>query len=130
MYSDALITDTRAITRPRHRGYLSTEGRTGRRQFLLEIVLPAAVLFAGLFLAVSGGPDILHFAALMVGSGSLIMVYPAVRRLHDLDASGAWLGLALVPLANLALMLVLLLKKGTPGDNQYGSDPMEADYVT
>jgi uncharacterized membrane protein YhaH (DUF805 family) len=45
-----------------------------------------------------------------------------VRRLHDQDKTG-WLALlALIPLANLVLLVFMFLE-GTKGDNQYGPDP-------
>lgn len=45
------------------------------------------------------------------------------RRLHDTNKSAWWLLLAFVPLANLALALLLLFEDGTPGDNRFGPDP-------
>jgi hypothetical protein len=46
----------------------------------------------------------------------------SIQRLHDFDASGWWSALNLVPLANLALYLVLLIMPGTRGANRFG-DP-------
>lgn len=43
-----------------------------------------------------------------------------IQRLHDLNKTGwMWL-LALVPLANLYLLVILIFFKGTPGRNNYG----------
>lgn len=49
----------------------------------------------------------------------------AVRRLHDINKSGWWLLLALVPLVNLYL-IYLYCQDSQPGDNQYGANPKEA----
>ncbi|MFI4921105.1 MAG: DUF805 domain-containing protein [Gammaproteobacteria bacterium] len=46
-----------------------------------------------------------------------------VRRLHDLDKSGWWMLLLIVPLANLGLIIYLIFFPGTGGDNQFGDEP-------
>lgn len=43
-----------------------------------------------------------------------------VRRLHDLDRSGAWYWIALVPFVGALVLLVFLCTAGTPGPNRYG----------
>ena len=47
-----------------------------------------------------------------------------VRRLHDLDKSGWWIWLFLVPLFNIYLGALLFFKKGTEGPNRFGMDPL------
>ena len=42
-----------------------------------------------------------------------------VRRLHDLDKSGWWLLLGLIPIVGL-ILLYWFCQPGTPGANQYG----------
>lgn len=49
----------------------------------------------------------------------------SVRRLHDLDKSGWWLLIILVPLLGFLLLLYWFVQRGTVGENQYGSDPLE-----
>jgi uncharacterized membrane protein YhaH (DUF805 family) len=51
----------------------------------------------------------------------------AVRRLHDTNRSGWWLLIALIPLIGAIVLLVWYCTKGTPGDNQYGPDPLGGD---
>ncbi|WP_295449325.1 DUF805 domain-containing protein [uncultured Thiodictyon sp.] len=43
-----------------------------------------------------------------------------VRRFHDIDASGWWCLLFIVPLANLVAFLVLLFKRGDDAANRFG----------
>jgi uncharacterized membrane protein YhaH (DUF805 family) len=52
-----------------------------------------------------------------------------VRRLHDIDRSGWWMLISLVPVLGSIWLLVLLCSKGTYGPNQYGPDP-NAHYAT
>jgi uncharacterized membrane protein YhaH (DUF805 family)/Tfp pilus assembly protein PilE len=46
-----------------------------------------------------------------------------VRRLHDMDRSGWWSLLVIVPLANLILWLFLVFARGSDGENSYGPPP-------
>lgn len=66
---------------------------------------------AGLFVIVFGATLIVPTLALQV------------RRLHDLNLSGWWLLVDLLPYIGWAMMLVLLLLPGTRGRNRYGDDP-------
>jgi uncharacterized membrane protein YhaH (DUF805 family) len=47
----------------------------------------------------------------------------AVRRLHDLDKSGWFLFIVLIPLIGSIWLLVLFFSEGTNGRNNYGDDP-------
>ncbi len=57
---------------------------------------------------------------------ALIVFLPTIavgiRRLHDTGRSGWWLLLALVPIANIVL-IVFFLCDSQPGANQYGENP-------
>ena len=54
----------------------------------------------------------------------------AVRRMHDIDKSGAWILISLVPLVGPIVFLVFTLLDGTMGPNRYGPDPKNrAPYV-
>lgn len=50
----------------------------------------------------------------------------AVRRLHDLDRSGWWLLLGLVPLVGAIVLIVWFCTRGTPGPNRFGPHPLAA----
>lgn len=51
-----------------------------------------------------------------------------VRRCHDMDKSGWWLLLGLIPYINVAWGLYLIFKRGTIGQNKYGDDPIRNDF--
>jgi uncharacterized membrane protein YhaH (DUF805 family) len=55
----------------------------------------------------------------------IVMIYSSiriqVRRLHDLNRSGWWILLGLVPLVGFVQFLFLLLAPGTAGPNKFGS---------
>lgn len=48
----------------------------------------------------------------------------AVRRLHDINKSGWWILLNLLPLIGYIILFIWHCKKGTDGPNNYGSDPL------
>lgn len=46
----------------------------------------------------------------------------AIRRLHDLDRSGWWILLFLIPLIGAIILIVWFCSKGTDGPNRFGPD--------
>ena len=62
---------------------------------------------------------IFNLALLLPGLGV------SVRRLHDLEKSGWWLLIALIPVIGGLLLLYWFIQRGTVGPNQIGDDPLE-----
>jgi uncharacterized membrane protein YhaH (DUF805 family) len=93
---------------------------------LIDLAAGGAALFAPAFDAAGHPipPDIAPATLaviVIVGLISLVMaVLFMIRRLHDIDASGWFSLLVLVPLVNVFLILFLLLKRGTVGANRFG----------
>jgi uncharacterized membrane protein YhaH (DUF805 family) len=58
---------------------------------------------------------------------SLVVILPglgvSVRRLHDVNKSGWFLFISLIPFIGAIWLLVLFCQEGTRGDNSYGEDP-------
>lgn len=50
-----------------------------------------------------------------------------VRRLHDIDKSGWWILISLVPFVGGIVLLVFTVMDGTRGSNQFGADPKAAE---
>ena len=48
----------------------------------------------------------------------------AVRRLHDIDRSGWWLLIGIIPLVGWIILIVWYCQKGTTGDNRFGADQL------
>jgi uncharacterized membrane protein YhaH (DUF805 family) len=49
-----------------------------------------------------------------------------VRRLHDVDRSGWWYLLILIPLVGIIILIVWCAGRGTPDDNRFGPPPPHA----
>lgn len=118
-------------------------GRLGRGAYVASLVawhaacaIASGVVFAVVLVLASlvAGPEalnatvlptlVLATAAYLVG-----LVGYAVRRLHDLDRSGAWAVLGFVPIVGLAFAAYLLFAPGTDGANAYGDAPPRAVAV-
>jgi len=46
-----------------------------------------------------------------------------VRRLHDVDRSGWWYLLIVIPLVGIIVLIVWCIRQPTPGDNRFGPEP-------
>jgi hypothetical protein len=55
--------------------------------------------------------------------GGLAVVVAAVPRIHDLDRTGWWTLMMVIPALNIALLIGLLARPGTDGPNDYGPPP-------
>lgn len=49
-----------------------------------------------------------------------------IRRLHDIDRSGWWLLIWLIPIVGWIILIVWACRKGSDGDNRFGPDPLAA----
>ena len=92
-------------------GILDFDGKIGRRDFWAAVIIMAAinVVILALCLWLNFMPllwlyDILFFIASLSAT---------IRRLHDVDKSGAFVLLNFVPLVGQIILLVMLLQKGT-----------------
>ncbi len=107
--------------------YLSFDGRINRwpyfwKPFLLGLAMSCFLFLCELSLPLSIVAILFKIAPVfnVVVTASFI-----VRRCHDLDKSGYWGLLTLVPIVNFFFLLYMLFAKGTEGWNQYGPDPLE-----
>lgn len=97
--------------------YVTFEGRSARWEYwywFLFNVIAGAVLGA--------------ISDNLGGAFSLAVLLPgiavAVRRLHDIDRSGWWVLIALVPLIGWLVMLYWTVQRGTVGANRFGPEPL------
>lgn len=78
------------------------------------LVLNQSFMVGGVFSAVA----LLYMLATLVPSLAV-----AVRRLHDVDKSGWYYFVGLIPLVGGIIMLIWFCTEGTTGANNYGADP-------
>ncbi len=111
----------------------TTEGRLNRFPYfkylillwLASFVFGAVFGFAGMVLT---GTNDSMLTVIPTGIFSLCMsvgsIMIGIRRLHDLDKSGWFMLVILIPFVNIIFGLYLLLAQGTVGYNRYGADPL------
>ena len=49
-----------------------------------------------------------------------------VRRLHDINRTGWWILIGLIPVIGLIVLIVFYATEGTRGENDHGADPLAA----
>ena len=98
--------------------YANFSGRAMRSEYwwytLFAIIVSVVLSVVDMMLGTQLLQPIFALATLLPGIGV------CVRRLHDLDKSGWWLLILLIPLIGALVMLYWFCQPGTPGDNQFG----------
>jgi uncharacterized membrane protein YhaH (DUF805 family) len=115
------------------RKYAVFSGRSRRKEywfFVLFVVVISIVLTSidGLI----GAYDRSMGVGLLSTIFSLAILIPSiavsVRRLHDIDRTGWWVLISLVPLVGWIVLLVFHVQDSTPGTNRYGPNPKSTEY--
>lgn len=106
--------------------YFDLDGRIGRADYIIRIIIATIVLGVLSFLnvmliAVHQIPPIaVALGGIIVIASVIISIVLMAKRLHDLDKTG-WLSLLIfVPVVGFILFVVLLVIPGTAGPNNYG----------
>ncbi len=98
----------------------TTEGRLNRWKFFTNsLKILALYLVGSICTGIFAPVGAIMLIATFIGNIMLM-----VRRLHDLDKSGWWNLLLLIPYVDIVFGLYLTFAKGTDGDNKYGHDPL------
>ena len=116
--------------------------KPGRLLFSFRERMPRSTFWWSLLLLGAAFVALLVLLEALFGRPASLVLYPpffwavaalATRRLRDRGRRPAWLLLLLVPIVGPLWALVELgLRRGTPGENRYGQDPLESrgDYLT
>jgi len=109
--------------------YVTFSGRATRSEFwwwTLFVVLASFVLSL-IDASILKAPDIGALYAIFSLATFLPGISVMVRRLHDVNKSGWWFWIALIPVLGIILLLVWECTKGTHGSNRFGEDPLGAN---
>ena len=101
----------------------SIKGRLRRRYFWIGKIVILTVLIILFTILSFLREDILAIFGLIALVFYAIFSFSlSIRRLHDLDISGWWFALQLIPIVGEIQFLILLFSKGTVGNNRFGTD--------
>ena len=128
MAANPLITAVKSVLG----NYAGFSGRAGRPEYWYWIL---AVLIVTVLLAIIEGAvlaPLLGFEAFAPEAGqplrllfSLAIILPSlavmVRRLHDIDRSGWWVLIQLIPIIGGLVLIWWFTRPSDPGENQFGA---------
>ncbi len=102
--------------------YFSMEGRIGRADFWLRLILPTIGIMALLGILFRGN-------TIIAGIVNLLLLWPSIavsgKRWHDRNKSAWWMLIGLVPIIGWIWSLVETgFLKGTEGPNRFGPSPV------
>ena len=101
-----------------------TRGRASRTEcwsfFFCYFLISLSLLLVGM-------PGLFGIGSMIFG-GFIVLSIPAnislqMRRLHDINMSGGWIWLALIPYAGWLALLIMNFMPGTEGTNKFGPEP-------
>ena len=119
-----------------YQNYVNFSGRSSRSAFwwwvlfqvIVSVVIGAvegggqASMGDGMMMSYSAGPIAMVWSLANFLPGLAV----SVRRMHDIDKSGWWVLINLIPLIGFIIYIVWAAGKGTSGQNRFGADPLAA----
>ena len=111
--------------------YAVFSGRARRKEYWFFVLFNIIIGLALTFIDFSTGLyDVESEIGLLSSLYSLAVLVPGIavtiRRLHDTSRTGWWFLIAFVPIIGVIVLLVFMVFDSTPGDNQYGPNPVDA----
>jgi uncharacterized membrane protein YhaH (DUF805 family) len=110
--------------------YAQFTGRSRRKEYWMFALVNAiiyCVLYAVALLLMmrntNAGLAVMGLCVIYALAGLVPGLAVTVRRLHDINKSGWWILIGLVPFVGGIVLLVLTCIEGDPGDNLYGPNP-------
>jgi uncharacterized membrane protein YhaH (DUF805 family) len=105
--------------------YATFSGRACRSEYWFFILfLTLAQLVAAIVDLALGFRETGPLATLLSLAALLPWLAATCRRLHDVDRSGWWLFLWLIPVIGAIVIFVWNVMRGTRGPNRFGDDPL------
>jgi uncharacterized membrane protein YhaH (DUF805 family) len=114
--------------------YGDFRSRSRRKEYwmfaLFQIIVLIAAMLLDNLLGTAVAPMPYGYIYLLA---SVVLLLPSlavtVRRLHDVNKSGWFLLIGIIPLIGAIWLLVLFCTEGTRGENKYGADPKASENL-
>jgi uncharacterized membrane protein YhaH (DUF805 family) len=104
--------------------YIVFEGRSPRLEYF-AFFIGNGIIAAVIAIAqnITGVEALRHVAACFLLATILPGIAVNIRRLHDIDRSGWWILISLVPIVGSLILLIFNLLDSYPGENRFGPNP-------
>lgn len=106
--------------------YAEFSGRVGRKEYWMFILfnIPVVIGLVLIDILIQGKPFVPSLFYIYCVATFLPHLGAVIRRLHDIDFSARWYLIGFLPIVGGVVLLFLLAKKGSPGENRYGPVPL------
>jgi uncharacterized membrane protein YhaH (DUF805 family) len=113
---------------------LSSEGRISRTQFWLGILLTLAIYLVGALVlfgigGAAGSETVMYIMGIPFIALIIFLIWSQIalnnKRLHDLDKSGWFQLIYLIPVIGMVFIFYIGLAPAKPGPNRFGPNPKE-----
>jgi uncharacterized membrane protein YhaH (DUF805 family) len=109
--------------------YTVFSGRARRAEFWMFQLINLIIS-----LVLTGIDAALGLTNVLSGIYGLAVLLPSLgvscRRLHDIDRSGWWMLIGLIPIVGWIIVIIWYAKDGDPGDNRFGPNPKAGEPLT
>lgn len=114
-----------AVQRAIIENYCNFNGRASRSEYWFFALFNFIISFVlGFLTGLTGGAMFLTVLTYII---SLALLLPglglSVRRLHDINRSGWWVLIGLIPIVGAIILIIWFAKESDPVENQYGPVP-------
>jgi uncharacterized membrane protein YhaH (DUF805 family) len=108
--------------------YVEFSGRASRAEYWWFLLFTILVSVAFIGVAIVAFPEAERAIDIASRIGQLIFFLPTLsmsaRRLHDIDKSGWNYLWGLLPIIGWIMIIIWFCRRGTPGMNRFGADPL------
>jgi uncharacterized membrane protein YhaH (DUF805 family) len=112
--------------------YAVFSGRSRRKEYWYFVLFVVIITVALNMLDLLVGTHTRSGVGVLSSLFSLAVLIPSiavsVRRLHDIDRTGWWVLISLVPLIGWIVLVVFHVQDSTPGSNRFGLNPKSTEY--
>lgn len=108
------------------KNYTGFTGRAHRQEYWMFILVNAIVCIVLNIIQMIIGLELPYLTMLYSLALLLPNIAVCMRRLHDIDRTGWWLLMMLLPIIGWIVLLVFYCQPGTAGANRFGEDPKAA----
>ena len=104
--------------------YVDFSGRSSRSEYWWWVLFVSIGAIVGLIL-----DNLIGTSPILYVLFELAVVLPglavSVRRCHDIDKSGWWILIGIIPIVGGIILLIWFVRRGDHDENRYGPDPLQ-----